>query len=217
MQRNPKDPTNFIFTVHSHHDHSNKKRFRTTEIISSSGAEPLRGRGTRVFAAIEIDEIGDDKNEKIVVLKDTWIDKDRMREGDILAQLSKEANDADRALVNKYFLTTVFHGDVWLCPEAVDDTEKGLMRELAPTSHRFYLTNMGSASTRKLHNEQQRHSQMTRDFGQTYNYSHKAHYRIVFDEKGTTIDKIDRSRDVMRALADTLGGAFQSDCSCSRF
>jgi hypothetical protein len=47
------------------------------------------------------------------VLKDTWIDSDRTREGNILASLHAAANDEDKQLVEKHFLTTICHGDVW--------------------------------------------------------------------------------------------------------
>ena len=62
------------------------------------------------------------------MLKDIWIDSDRMREGDILAQLQPEPNTEDKKIVEKYFLTTVCHGDGWMAPNLPDDTKNGLMR-----------------------------------------------------------------------------------------
>ena len=127
IKRVPGHPTQFTFQP-THHQES-RRRFRTKSTISSFGAEPLRSRGTRVFKAIEIDDLDREKGSH-VVLKDTWIDTDRIREGDILAQLYDEAQGDDKLLVEKYFLTTVCHGDVQLNSEAVDDTKQGLMRGL---------------------------------------------------------------------------------------
>ena len=122
----------FIVTVHPDNDYKYPRRFLTTNIVSSFGAEPLRGRGTRVFEAIEIDGRGCEIGSH-VVLKDIWIDHDRTREGIILAQLYDEAGDEDKELVKKHFLTVICHGDVWTEPEVLDDTENGLMRGLRAT------------------------------------------------------------------------------------
>ena len=61
-----------------------------------------------------------------------WIDSDPTREGVILGQLYDEADDEDKVLVKKHFLTTICHGDVWT-GAAVDDTADGLMRRLKVT------------------------------------------------------------------------------------
>jgi hypothetical protein len=91
-----------VITFHPHNDEQNPRRFRTTQILSSYGAESLRGRGTRVFEAVEIDGNGD-PNGSPVVLKDTWVDSDRTREGNIIASLHSAANDEDRQLVEEAF------------------------------------------------------------------------------------------------------------------
>jgi hypothetical protein len=91
--------------------------------LSLYGAEPLRGRGTRVFEAAkwEIE----------------WFNcgaQGRKREGNILALLHATANDDDKQLVEKHFLTTICHGDVWTEFGILDDTANALMRELNITS-----------------------------------------------------------------------------------
>jgi hypothetical protein len=91
-----------------------------------------------VFEAIEINELGYDQGAD-VVLKDIWIDTDRTREGAILAQLYDEANDQDKTLVQRYLLTAICHGDVWIHGAVVDDTEKGLMRNLLIPDSMFIL------------------------------------------------------------------------------
>jgi hypothetical protein len=148
------------------------------------------------------------------VLKDIWIDHDRMREGAILAQLYDEADDEDKKkLVKKLFLTTVCHGDILDESGRCDDTEKGLMRGLQTVTDTFDLQrkplmmlkheagsgSQGLRATSRLHILR---SSMT--------YTHKAHYRIVFEEKGETIDRIESLPQVMKILIGIVTGAFPS-------
>lgn len=187
--------------------------FRTRKLISSYGAEPLRGRGTRVFEAIEIDRNGSLKGSP-VVLKDIWIDRDRTREGAILARLHAVANGEDKELIKKHFLTTICHGDVWTEFDTLDDTENALMRGLnITTDHKFQLQRKqmiqkyqpasGSEGLRAISRIQAPHSHLR--------YAHKTHYRIVFKEKGITIDCIKSLPDVMTVLTETVRGAFSYD------
>jgi hypothetical protein len=60
-----------------------------------------------------------------------WIDSDRTREG-VIFGLYDEADDEDKVLVKKHFLTTTCHGDVSM-GAAVDDTANALMRRLKVT------------------------------------------------------------------------------------
>ena len=71
-----------------------------------------------------MDKLGREQGSN-VVLKDIWIDKDRMREGVILAQLYDEAKGNNKDLMQKYFLTAICHGDVRSDPDIFDDTELG--------------------------------------------------------------------------------------------
>ena len=59
-------------TVQPDDDQSNSRTrmYRTKRIIYSYVAEPLRGRGTRVFEAVELDGNGEPAGP-LVVLKDT--------------------------------------------------------------------------------------------------------------------------------------------------
>jgi hypothetical protein len=185
--------------------------FRTTQVISSYGAEPLRGRGTRVFEAVEVDENGNITGSP-VVLKDIWIDSDRTREGNILASLHAAANIEDRQLVEKHFLTTVYHGDVWTEHDVLDDTANALMRGLSITPHHASLFKLqrtlihkyeppsGSEALRAISRVQAPHSYLS--------YAHKTHYRIVFKERGITVDRMNILSDVMMAFTETVSGAF---------
>jgi hypothetical protein len=143
------------------------------------------------------------------VLKDIWIDDYRTREGMILTQLYNEANEEDKKLVEKHFLTTVCHGDVWIKPEVVDDTPNSLMHGLelsestfvlqqkpqANQPHQFPSGSEGLRAPSRLHLPHP-----------TQTYVSKTHYRVVFKEVGKTIDLVPHHHDVIRSLLDTVAG-----------
>jgi hypothetical protein len=158
--------TRFNYLAAHPHDNQKPRRFRTRKIISSFGAEPLRGWGTRVFEAIEVDE--NDEKGAPVVLKDIWIDHDRMREGDILAQLYDKADDEDKKVVKKHYLTTICHGDVLVETDTADDT-RDLMRRLKTTEDNVF-------ELQKKESMVPRHEGTS---GSQVTYPGKAHYRIL--------------------------------------
>jgi hypothetical protein len=144
------------------------------------------------------------------VLKDIWIDHNRTRDGAVLALLHAGASDEDKLLVEKHFLTTICHGDVLTELNVLDDTDNALMRGLKVTTGRQFKLQRkqlvipkhepasGSDGHRAISRLQALHSHLK--------YSHKTHYRIVFKEKGTTVDLIMSFPDVMMVLSDTVNG-----------
>ena len=148
------------------------------------------------------------------MLKDIWIDSNRKREGDILAQIYSKTNTEDKTLVEKYFLTIICHGDVWTAPKLLDDTEHGLMCGLKITTDRVFQlqrkqltlkkreTITGSEGLQAISRLPAPHLNLK--------YAHKTHYHIFFKEKGTTIDCIRGLPDVMTILAGTVAGAILS-------
>jgi hypothetical protein len=137
------------------------------------------------------------------VLKDIWIDSDRTREGNILASLRSETNDEDRQLFEKHFLTTICYGDVWteLRLNILDDTANALMRGLNITPDHDSLFKLQRKPFIQNYEPPPRSEPHLR-------YPHKTHYRIVFKEKGITIDRIKSLPDVMTVLIETVSGAF---------
>jgi hypothetical protein len=143
-----------------------------------------------------------------VVLKDIWIDHDRTREGAVLALLHAGANDEEKLLVEKHFLTTICHGDVLMELDVLDDTENALMHRLkVTTGHEFKLQQKqlvipkheppsGLEGLQAISHLQARHSHLK--------YLHKTHYCIVFKEKGITVDLIKSFPNVMTVLSDTV-------------
>ena len=187
MGRVSGQPSHFIITVHPDHDQEKPRRFRTKGIIPSFGAEPLRG--TRVFEAIENDNQGCEKGSN-VILKDTWTDKDRVREGAILAQMYHEAKGGDKALVQKHFLTIICHGDVRMNPEVVDDTEETIMRGLKTMNHTFLVRYAKTGSITISDSLSETLEMNSFDDPNPKTYIHKTHYRIVFKEQGIAINHI---------------------------
>jgi hypothetical protein len=200
--------TQFIISVHPHDKKQQSRKFRTLRLISSYGAEPLRGRGTRVFKVIEIDQSECYKGLP-VVLKDIWIDNDRTKEGFILEQLHLEADDEDKQLVERHFLNTVCHGYVWTDDATLDDTNNTLMRGLDLTTYKTFKLQKGSLQRYPLATGSEGLLAVSR-FRAPHSharYSPKTHYRIVFEEDGITIDRITSLPEVMKALTETARGA----------
>ncbi|KIM78346.1 hypothetical protein PILCRDRAFT_11323 [Piloderma croceum F 1598] len=116
--------------------------YLTTRLLYDSGAEALRGRGTRVFEAYRLE--GDKQVGAPVTIKDVWVDDDRQREGTTIACLLEEASEDDKPLVKQYFLTVLSEGDVRI-GNKVDDTRELIMRQQdIPSGERFWLPDKSS-------------------------------------------------------------------------
>jgi len=162
----------------------------------------LRTR-TRVFEPIEVKDGGKETGGP-VVLKDIWIDHDRMREGDILAQLYNDMDGEDQRLAKKHFLTPICHGDVLVAPDTADDT-RDIMRRLKTTEHGIFELPRKDLMVPKREDPSgsQGLRAVTRLHIPHLNLScpSKMHHHIVFEEKGLTIDLVLGVCDVMRAPA----------------
>lgn len=72
------------------------RTYRTRRLLSAFKAEGLRGRGTRVWACIEIRD-GEEVGEE-VVLKDTWRDTTRVPEGVLHTRIRQDAEGKPQTL-----------------------------------------------------------------------------------------------------------------------
>ena len=90
------------------------KIYKTTDTIADMSSN-LRGRATRVYEAYEAGSSGSK-----VVIKDSWVDVNRTKEGDTLSELLKDASDNEKAM----FLTVLVHGVVTI------DGREDLTRDL---------------------------------------------------------------------------------------
>ena len=131
-----------------------------------------------------------------MVLKDIWVNSDRAREGNIITSLHAAADEEDKQLIEKHFLTTICHGDVRTELDIVNDTANALMRGLnnAPDHDSlfqlqrkpivYYGPPFGSEGLRAI--------------------THKTHYRIVFKEICITVDRMWNLPGVMKVLTETV-------------
>ena len=93
--------------------------YETTRIICDS-ANSMRGRATRVYEA-SVKDLEDASITRTVVVKDSWIDVGRSKEGDTLAALLESATLEEKEL----FLTVIQHGVVRV--NGQDDSTEGLI------------------------------------------------------------------------------------------
>lgn len=116
------DQNYYIYTVQSINDGGEEEvsQFKTLECLSDSGAEVLRGRGTRVWKVRRWEN--SQETGPVMVLKDCWMDSDREREGDTMeAILERAKGTKHEAVLRQALLTTVVHGDVRI-KGAIDQT-----------------------------------------------------------------------------------------------
>ncbi|KAI6110903.1 hypothetical protein EDD16DRAFT_1809300 [Pisolithus croceorrhizus] len=113
-----------------------------TRVISDHSADALSGRRTRVFEARLIFLNGTSvKDAEPVVLKDSWRDGDRDREGVILnrifADLQKHKGPEQEEEARKYFLTVLAAGNV-MVDGNIDNTDRLLHESDLQPDHSSY-------------------------------------------------------------------------------
>ncbi|KAF8498440.1 hypothetical protein JB92DRAFT_3125288 [Gautieria morchelliformis] len=175
---------------------------KTVELIADFGADAVRGRGTRVWKALLRQSDGTDMH---VVVKDVWIDADRVREGDIRTMLEEQAsnNKTNKNKIAKHFVTVLFSGDV-LIDGQIDDTFDFIQRghEIPPDSDelklRVHKSNgiAVSVSTGGLPI-----TYPTMPFFRRV-YGPKAHYRLIFAQVAQPIYSIRTLPQFFLAMRD---------------
>ncbi|KAI0769548.1 hypothetical protein BC629DRAFT_791096 [Irpex lacteus] len=116
---------------------------RTEKLISDIGAEALRSRGTRVWHARVL--TGELKGT-LMVIKDYWVDHDRLREPEIRARILADAQtEEDKATLEQHLLTPQYFGDVVIRGKR-DNTLTLLRRGAVVPTDMTYLTIHDSGS-----------------------------------------------------------------------
>ena len=193
----------------------NGKTYRTVRLLSNAGAEALRGRGTRVWEVRELSE-SDEELDTPLVLKDSWVDTDRPREGKILEEIrgASRIEKCVEAIVDATLLHTHDYGDVKICGQD-DDTHAIIRRGLDlsqhkntmdikadPTAHKKIISQMSPAGMSLLGKKRQAaHPQ----------YGTKVHHRIVFQEVGIRMTEVESLAQVFLHLREVVAGAFLPD------
>lgn len=231
-------PPQYDIQVHSRKDDASPvvvKTFRTTELISSIGAEAIRGRGTRVWKVHEVKK-GRVNTKKTYVLKDAWVDSDRMREGKVVAEISKDAeeqleDEAEKQALLRCLLTTKVAGDVLLSDGTSDCTICGRKRKrhIVKNTDRFSLMPYTSPSKSKptppaqnlrpkrkgkpkrgggtrAPGDHQDAADGSESLQQAITYDAKTHYRIVFQEACNVLHELTSLGGIIHALWQVCRG-----------
>ena len=188
--------------------------YRTERLVSNIGADAARGRGTRVWEVRKLDKKGKPIGGPRV-LKDCWIDHDRKREGTILAEIRASAKtDAQKDALKEFFLTVECHGDVYI--DNKSDNTHTLIRRDKPIPHdlgvyRLQLPSPESGIDDQLLPVGSRPPvPQVADCEDTIDYDIKSHYRIVFEELGVLIDKLNSTFQIFKCLALAVFGSCSS-------
>jgi len=173
----------------------------TTNIIADFGAEPMEGRGTRVFEGYR----KGDPDKTPVVIKDTWRAFDRKREDVILKEIfvdmTKVMGKAEAKDAKKHFLTVLDADDVAIKGN-LDDTLCLLRGNDPPSECKIYEIPFEEPWDA---DELPRETTLTHTVAD-FKVSHKIHTRIVFKEVCETLYSVRDLRGVMQMLLDVLKG-----------
>lgn len=199
--------------------------YRTLDIISDIGTNTTRGRGTRVWKIVKTT----DPKGKTAVLKESWIDSERDREGDILKQLRDSAKtDDQKNTMSLCFLTVQVNGDVMINSKADTSLSQDVCDTLVGRGDRFVLDD-SDYDQLLVHIERisktpegtgaHTHPQGYRVEApvKRHTYRTKTRYRVVFNEYCTRLSDEPSLITVFSALGITCLGASQfARYHCSR-
>lgn len=153
----------------------------TQRLVSSIGADTIRGRGTQVWEVKELDE---NKVEmpRFLILKDSWANEERtsLRE-ELIHREILETNDLDDQSFQ------ILHRSLLTCLNAWDVTVETPSGREPDTTCPIMLR--GRDSTYGPHRE-------------------KIHHRIIFAEVGTTILEVHSLYSAFQYLAQVALGAY---------
>ncbi|KAI9062842.1 hypothetical protein FKP32DRAFT_1676757 [Trametes sanguinea] len=216
----------YDITVHSVSEDGRIEQvvYRTETLLSQVSADGIMGRGSRVWTAHRVITGTRKKtrlDERLVVLKDYWIDSDRKREGNIVNDLRKQAlkstklPDEQKELFLEHIPTILHHGDVLISdlPDQTrqlqnifkrDDTGELVTHDLVDRLRNAHeTTDEGTRS----HLSQSSYVDLPVRHGIALQDS-KTHYRVVFKDYGYALheETVPLSafiaiQDVMRCLA----------------
>lgn len=193
-----------------------KTVFRTTEVIANISAEAIRGRGTRVWRGYPLDD-----PETSIVIKDCWIDDDRKREADILADILDAAKKRDAEepgatyveFVERHFLEVSCHGDVLVGSQ--QDNTFTLMRRGADLPVECVDLPLQRTTARKdIKKGPVGTVTLERDAPRRLSikiYHRKFHYRIIFKSEVACkpIDTVNSIGRLFTLLSEALIGKFR--------
>ncbi|KAI0086022.1 hypothetical protein BDY19DRAFT_996208 [Irpex rosettiformis] len=190
--------------------------FRTTDLISSIGAEGVRGRGTRVWQGQTLvnGQMQPDSDE--MVMKEYWVDSDRMREAEIRRRILKDAaTEEDRELLKRHLLTPLYSGDV-VVDGKLDTTDRLRNHATISEGDGFEMIPLirDSKQPNPDHLVMEADKKAPQGSGAILPWAvsvprvvildDKSHHRIIFKEKGVTIEHLTTVSQVLHAAVQAL-------------
>lgn len=200
-------------------DTKEEKAYRTEELISDVGADHIRGRGTRVWKVHQV-LAGGALSADVRVLKDAWIDSDRLCEGKVMDNIVGSTSDPEvKTRLKTILLTKETHGDVYI-GDAADHTIAGPSRDkyIKNNTTKFVLRHETPSSSADTNTRStividmpvgscnDGPARKPKEVAEPIYYHSKLHYRIVFEEACVTLHSIKSMGDFLFILAKACGG-----------
>ena len=192
--------------------------FKTEDLLSDAGAEAFRGRGMRVW---KVREVVDGKPAgPPMVLKDSFINEDRPREGNTIMKIVGALPEGDKRRL--HFLTVVVHGDVvvddrpdttdaihhdQICPTSLSCVEVGAIFNQLESSAQFSAVAQADTSTDSGSGNLPFVLPAAPAFAPTHSHQNRQHYRIVFKEVGEAVSSMKNRKDMFLAMQGALTGS----------
>lgn len=186
--------------------------WRTKRLLNDDNAATLLGRGTRIWEVNRVVREIVDLNQS-GVLKDSWVDVDRLREGQVIEELraSTTLSQAQKASLEPFFLTTLAKGDVYIGTRP--DTTRDLMTngKEPPQQSRFTLF-VSDSQPQRTNSKLPTNTTPSAAAKDPVNpseivvYGPKIRHRIVFKEKCTPLSDVTSLKSAYQHLAQTVVG-----------
>ncbi|KAI0088534.1 hypothetical protein BDY19DRAFT_906556 [Irpex rosettiformis] len=220
------DDSTLVYDIVLHHDPVEGGReeadpivVRTVYLINDDGVKYPLGQGTRVWRVDRLIHGKVDESAPGRVLKESWVDEDREREGDILEQIKSQPDVATNENVKLAFdgllLTPVASGDVLIGD--LPDSTRGLITRGAdipdtaelfslqvPNSHQPSHTVHGSVSAAETQLSITPCTVRLRQ--KLIRNLKKRHYRILLAEECKPLSKETSLHNVFLGLAEITDG-----------
>lgn len=182
------------------------RKFRTFGPQVYNAAVSLMGRNTRVWSARE--ELGSKGlSNATYVIKDTWTDVERRREGDVYDLFDKLPLDAkEKSFLQKILLTKVCHADV-VVDNAPDITLD--LSDIKNTRRRFDIVCTESTRNTDDVTPSSFHHQRKNASPPLIRRGRMVHNRIVFKEFGTPLHANDSLVQVFKSIGEVATGTYK--------
>lgn len=220
--RNGRETKDYYITVNAQ-DSGEKLTFRTLGLLSSASADALRGRSTRVWRCELVD--GPTPKPKVLepgpfALKDTWIDVDRKREGNIIPIIRALGETPEQKKdIQDLVMDVRWHGDVYVNDKPVVTLRDDADRQKNYKMFQVRLKDPDAEYKKQRARDKRRQAGATAGTPSVQKrdpkiHGQKGHYRMVYSQVGMALDHVQSLKTVLGALQRVLQG--ESDLSSTQ-